>query len=142
MKLNLSLPGLLLTVTLIGATSLYAQTKNNRLATMETPSILTLQPADKKMMARCNQVMDKKKEMLTHQKAMDDKLDGLVREMDAASSNEKIIATGTVVKELIDQRKELRNLQGVWQMTLTQHMMEHMQGGKNSIAGCPVMAGE
>ncbi|MEO8190679.1 MAG: hypothetical protein ABI682_10080 [Acidobacteriota bacterium] len=84
------------------------------------------------------------KEMMAKMDAMDARLDGLVKSMDAAKGGKKVDATAAVVNELVAQRKEMRQQMMAMQPEMMKHMMEHMRMGvmkgmEDSMSKCPMM---
>ena len=88
-------------------------------------------------MARCQEMMSQRSEMIRHMQAMDKKLDELLADMNQAKGNRKVDAMAKVVNELASQRKQTR--QDMMQMHdgMMSHMMEHMQSGSMNM--CPMM---
>ena len=94
-------------------------------------------PAD--TMAACKAMMVDHEAMMADVKAGDVRLDALVASMNAASGAEKATATAVVVTELAAQRKARHAGMMTMQSGMMSHMMAHMQGGKGSMATCPMM---
>ena len=94
-------------------------------------------PAD--MSAKCKDMMAQHEKMMAEMKAADQRLDELVTKMNSASGEAKVDATAATVTEVVAQRKAMRD--GMMQMHqgMMGHMMEHMQGGPQSMAMCPMM---
>jgi hypothetical protein len=92
------------------------------------------------MSAKCQAMMADHQKMMAEMKAGDERLDGLMAKMTAASGQAKIDATAAVVAEMVAQR---RTMQGMMKMQegMMGHMMEHMQAGSGSMAMCPMMKG-
>ncbi len=97
---------------------------------------MTPQPA---MSAKCKAMMAEHDKMTAGMKTADQRLDGLVAKMNAASGAEKTTATAVVVTELVAQRVTMRDGMMKMQEGMMTHMMEHMQEGKDSMAMCPMM---
>ena len=89
------------------------------------------------MMARCQQMMSERSEMMRRTEAMDKKLDDLLAEMNRAKGNLKVDAVAKVVSEMAVQRKQMRQDMMQMQESMMSHMMEHMQNGSASM--CPMM---
>lgn len=94
-------------------------------------------PAD--MSAQCKAMMAGHETMMKEMSAADQRLDGLVARMTAASGDAKADATAAVVAEIVSQRKTMRD--GMMKMMHEgmEHMMAHTQAGKESMAMCPMM---
>ena len=80
-----------------------------------------------------------REKMMAEMKAADQRLDGLVATMNAASGAEKTTATAAVVTDMVAQRRAMRDGMMKMQEGMMGHMMEHMQEGKDSMAMCPMM---
>ena len=91
------------------------------------------------MDAKCQAMMAEHEKMMADMKAADQRLDGLVATMNAASGAEKTAATATVVTEMVTQERTRRDGMMKMQHDMMSHMMEHMQAGKESMASCPMM---
>ena len=91
------------------------------------------------MDAKCQAMLAEHEKMMAQTKAADERLDGLVATMNAATGQAKIDATATVVSEIVAQRKTMRDGMMTMQSNMMSHMMEHMQQGKDSMAMCPMM---
>ena len=91
------------------------------------------------MAAKCQAMMAEHEKMMADMKAADQRLDDLVTTMNTASGAEKTAATATVVTEMVTQDRTRRDGMMKMQHDMMSHMMEHMQAGKESMAGCPMM---
>jgi hypothetical protein len=91
------------------------------------------------MAAKCQAMMAGREKMMAEMKAADQRLDGLVATMNAASGAEKTTATAAVVTDMVAQRRTMRDGMMKMQEGMMGHMMEHMQEGKDSMAMCPMM---
>ena len=91
------------------------------------------------MAAKCQAMMAEHEKMMAEMKAADLRLDGLVAQMNAATSQLKVDATAAVVSEMVAQRKAMRDGMMKMQPRMMAHMMEHMEAGKDSMAMCPMM---
>ena len=94
-------------------------------------------PAD--MAAKCKAMMADHQKMMADMKAADQKLDGLVTAMNAASGPAKVDAVAAAVTEIVAQRKAMHGGMMGMHQKMAGHMMEHMQAGPNSMAMCPMM---
>jgi TolA-binding protein len=88
----------------------------------------------------CNAMMQGQDAMKAKMKAMDDQLDKLVADMNAARGSKKVDKMAAVIDELVAQRKQMRDQM----QTMMQHMMQHMQSGMmkgmmDSMSSCPMM---
>ena len=91
------------------------------------------------MEAKCQAMMAGHEKMMADMKAADQRLDGLVATMTAASGQAKVDATSAAVTEIVAQRTTMRDGMMKMQEGMMAHMMEHMQAGKESMAMCPMM---
>ena len=91
------------------------------------------------MDAKCQAMMAEKQTMMADMKAADQRIDGLVATMNAASGMAKADATTAVVSEMVMQQRIMRDSKMKLDQDMMAHMMEHMQAGKDSMAGCPMM---
>ena len=94
---------------------------------------------DSAMDAKCQAMMAEHEKMMADTKAADQRLDGLVAKMTAASGQAKVDATSAAVAEIVAQRAMMRDGMMKMQEGMMAHMMEHMQAGKESMAMCPMM---
>lgn len=86
-------------------------------------------------------------EMHASSKAMDDRLQQLVDEMNKAKGSAKVDRMASVINELVTQRKQMREQMMTMMPKMMSHMSQHMQGGMmkgmaNSMEGCPMMRGD
>ena len=91
------------------------------------------------MAAKDHAMMAEREKMMAEMTAADQRLDGLVATMNAASGADKTTATVAVVTTMIAQQRTMRDGMMQRQAGMMAHMMEHMQEGKNSMAMCPMM---
>jgi len=91
------------------------------------------------MAAKDHAMMAEREKMMAEMKAADQRLDGLVARMNAASGAEKTTATAAVVTEMVAQRRTTGDGMMKMHEGMMAHMMEHMQEGKDSMAMCPMM---
>ena len=81
-------------------------------------------------------------DMQASSKAMDDKLQGLVDEMNQATGSAKIDRMAAVITEITAQRTQMRDQMMTMMPKMMGHMAEHMKGsGSQSMADCPMMKG-
>ena len=95
-----------------------------------------MQPMD------CQAMMDK---MQASSKAMDDRLAGLVSDMNKAKGSAKVDRMAAVINEMVTQRKQMRDDMAAMMPQMMNHMTQHMQSGMmsgmQSMADCPMMKG-
>jgi hypothetical protein len=139
MKVGRTIPVLL--VSFVGAMTLWAQQP-----TPPPPPAHKMEMPGKPgtMDMTCESMMAHHKEMMAKMDAMDARLDGLVKKMDAAKGSKKADAVAAVVNELVAQRKQMREHMMTMQPEMMKHMMEHMKMGmmkgvEDSMSKCPMM---
>lgn len=82
------------------------------------------------------------KEMHASSKAMDDRLQQLVDDMNKAKGSARIDRMAAVINELVTQRRQMREQMMTLMPKMMSHMSQHMQSGMSqSMAGCPMMKG-
>lgn len=91
------------------------------------------------MSPKCKAMMAEHEKMSADTKAADEKLNGMVTTMNAASASAKPAAIAVVVTELVNQRHSMHASAMKMQQGMMTHMMEHMAEGKDSMAMCPMM---
>jgi hypothetical protein len=98
-------------------------------------------------------MMAERQQMMTNMRAMDQKLNDLVKKMDTARGTDKVDALAVIVKEMVSQRAQMRDRMMAMQGEMMTHMMQHMtamQGGMmgnrggqagamQSMTDCPMM---
>ncbi len=92
----------------------------------------------------CKAMMQQRDQMQAKMKAMDDRLKGLVAEMNAARGSARTDKIAAVVNELVAQHLQMHDDMSAMMPQMMQHMMHHMQEGmmqgmKHSMADCPMM---
>lgn len=96
---------------------------------------------DDKMMAHCMEMMQKHDRMQADIKAQDARGDDLVMKMNTSTGAERVEAMAAVITELSAQRKVREEKMAAMQADMMQHMMEHMQMGRQSMPMCLMMKG-
>ncbi len=91
------------------------------------------------LMAKCKAMMAEHEKMMAEVQAADQRLDGLVAKMNAASGQAKTEATAATVTEIVAQRKTMHETMMKMQHGMMGHMADHMQAGPGSMAMCPMM---
>jgi hypothetical protein len=97
------------------------------------------------MMMEDQTIMARRQGMMDEIKKMDARLDALVQTMDQAKGNKRVDAMAAVLRELVAQRKELRDSMLSMQPMMMQSMMKHMQMGmmhgmSESLSSWPFMS--
>jgi len=78
------------------------------------------------MAAKDHAMMAEREKMMAAMKAADQRLDGLIAKMNAASGTEKATATAAVVTDMVAQSRTMREGMMKMQQGMMPHMMEHM----------------
>lgn len=102
-----------------------------------TPDGETERPV--KMMAGCEDMMERKKEMTTAMQKQDSALTARVVEMNAARSGQRAELLAAIVTDLVAQSAAQNERAGKMQEKMMAHMMGHMEMGKDSMKSCPMM---
>jgi len=89
----------------------------------------------------CQSIMQ---DMHTSSKAMDDRLQLLIDDMNKAKGSAKVDRMAAVINELATQRKQMREHMMTMMPKMMGHMTQHMQSGmmsgmSQSMAACPMM---
>jgi hypothetical protein len=95
--------------------------------------------SDGKMAEHCKDMMKQKKTMAAEMKADDDALATQVSSMNSAPQADKLALLAAVVTKMSDQRVAMNASHAKMEESMMTHMMEHMQQGPTSMAGCPMM---
>ena len=93
------------------------------------------------MSEKCKAMMAQRQAMMAEMRAADEQLDALVAKMNAATGQEKIDAIAATVKEIVTQRRTMRDRAMSMQDGMMAHMMEHMQAGGDTASACPMVTG-
>ena len=130
---------ILLVAMAVAAPAIFAQQP----ATPATPPV-TMQHEHQAMKGEsmdCQAMMEK---MHASQKALDEKLDGLISQMNKASGSAKVDRMAAVINELVSQRKQMHSQMMTMMPQMMEHMMGHMQSGMShgmseGMHACPMM---
>jgi hypothetical protein len=96
-------------------------------------------PMDATMMDRCQKMKQQKQKMMADMKVQDDQLMEQVAEMNRAPHDKKIGLMAAVLTHMAEQRIAMDARKAKMDEEMMQHMMEHMQMGKDSMSQCPMM---
>lgn len=86
-------------------------------------------------------MMQAKQKMMEEMKAQDAELTQLVAGMNSAPEAKKLALTTKVVTRMVEQQSAMHTKHEAMQAKMMQHMMGHMEMGKESMAQCPMMKG-
>ena len=93
------------------------------------------------MMEHCKEMQKEKQQLKSDMKDQDAALDEQIAILKSASEDEKIADLTSIVTLLSAQRSAMDARIAKMDDDMMRHMMQHMQMGKESMAGCPMMKG-
>ncbi len=128
----MTMAAVLMTVSALGA-----QTPPPQMPPHQMTDQMKMPSAD--MAAKCKAMMAEHEKMTADMKAADQKLDGLVTKMNAASASAKPAATADVVTEIVAQRHSMHAGMMKMHQGMMTHTMDHMAEGKDSMSMCPMI---
>jgi hypothetical protein len=91
------------------------------------------------MAPRCRQMQDQTRKMMSDMKAQDAGLAVLAVKMNGAPQTEKVALLAVMVTQMVEQRTTMDAHMEQMHRDIMQHIMQHMQMGKDSMAQCPMM---
>jgi hypothetical protein len=94
-----------------------------------------------KMMERCEEMKAQRDKMMAEMKAQDADLTAQVARMNSAPDNKKLDLIAAVVTRMAEQRTAMHARMEKMHSGMMEHMTQHMQMGKDSMAQCPMMKG-
>lgn len=98
-------------------------------------------PMEGMKMESCRTMMEQKQEMMMEMKAQDAKLAKMAADMKEASGDKKVEMMSSLLASMVEQQAAMHQRMEAAQGKMMGHMMEHMEMGKESMAGCPMMKG-
>ena len=111
-------------------------------AQQPAPGMQGMQPPAARMDSmNCQAMME---QMQASDKAMDDRLQPLIDDMNKARGSAKVDRMAAVINELVSQRKQMRENMKAMMPKMMGHMMQHMQSGMakgmaEEMKTCPMM---
>ena len=105
------------------------------------------QPAERKamtestMMERCQEMKEQKQKMKEDMKAQDARLTEQLADMNRAPKDKKVGLMAAAFTGMVQQRITMDARKAKMEDEMMQHMMQHMQVGKESMSQCPMMKG-
>jgi hypothetical protein len=90
-------------------------------------------------MPGCEAMIKQQAAMQKQMAEMSARLQSLVDDMNRADAAAKVDKMAAVINELVAQRTVMQKQMAEMQPAMMHHTMEHMQGGKGSMTGCPMM---
>jgi predicted component of type VI protein secretion system len=91
------------------------------------------------MMERCQEMKQQKQDMKDDIKAQDAQLTEQLANMNRAPEAQKTDLMAAVLTHMVEQRIVMDARKAQMEEAMMQHMMQHMQMGKESISQCPMM---
>lgn len=93
------------------------------------------------MMEKCQEMKAQKQRMKEDIAAQEAQLTEQHSEMNRAPEDKKIGLMAAVVTHMVEQQIGMHARKAKMEDEMMQHMMRHMQMGKESMAQCPMMSG-
>lgn len=93
------------------------------------------------MMEQCKEMQAHKTQMMADMKAQDTALTEQVAQMNNAADDKKLGLLAAVVTRMAEQRIAMSAHMATMSDKMMKHMMQHMEMGKESMPGCPMMKG-
>jgi predicted component of type VI protein secretion system len=97
--------------------------------------------ADTNLMQQCQAMKEQKAKLMADIKAQDAELTAQVAAMNSAPENQKLGLMAAIVTRMVEQRTAMDARKAKMEEAMMQHMMQHMQMGKESLSQCPMMKG-
>lgn len=94
-----------------------------------------------KMMEHCKAMKEQKEKMMADMRAQDAALTAQVAEMNSAPEKKKLDLMSAIVTHMVKQQSAMNARKAKMEEAMMQHMMGHMQMGKESMSQCPMMKG-
>ena len=94
-----------------------------------------------KLMERCQELKEQKQRMKEDMKAQDAELAELVAKLKSAPADKKMDLLAAVVTQMGEQRIAMDARKARMDEDMMNHMMQHVQMGKDSLSECPLMNG-
>jgi hypothetical protein len=94
-----------------------------------------------KMMERCQEMKEQKQKMKEDMDAQNAQLTEQLVKMNSAPEDKKMDLMASVLTLMVEQRIAMDAQKAKMDEEMMQHMMQHMQMGKESMSQCPMMKG-
>jgi vancomycin resistance protein YoaR len=94
-----------------------------------------------KMMERCQEMKEQKQKMKEDMKAQETQLTEQLNKMNHAPEDKKMGMMAAVLTRMVEQRIAMDARKAKMEEEMMEHMMQHIQMGKESISQCPMMKG-
>lgn len=104
------------------------------------PDTMAQQPMTKaNMMAACQKMKEQKQKMKEDMMAQGSQLTEQIAEMNRAPADQKLDLMAAILTRMEAQKIAMDARKAKMEEAMMQHMMQHMQMGKDSMAQCPMM---
>ncbi|MDI1312152.1 hypothetical protein [Prosthecobacter sp.] len=87
----------------------------------------------------CKAMMEQMKKVMEETKKQDAELATLVAGMNSAPEDKKLDLMAAIVTQMSERQAAMHARKAEMEKKMTQHMMEHMEMGKESMSKCPMM---
>ena len=94
-----------------------------------------------KMMKRCQEMKEQKQKMKKDMETQAAQLTEQLAKMNSAPEDKKMDLMASVLTLMVEQRIAMDERKAKMDDEMMQHMMQHMQMGKESMSQCPMMKG-
>jgi hypothetical protein len=94
-----------------------------------------------KMMAQCQEMKEQKQKMKEDMDAQNTQLTEQLAKMNSAPEDKKMDRMASVITLMVEQRIAMDARKAKMDEEMMQHMMQHIQMGKESMSQCPMMKG-
>jgi hypothetical protein len=98
-------------------------------------------PSGKTAMKSCQAMTMQKHKLMEDLKAQDAELTKQVTRMNSAPANRKVDLMAAVITRMVTQRTVMNARQAKLREGMMQHMVQHIQMGKESLAQCSMVTG-
>lgn len=103
----------------------------------EPAASMTLTPSA--MGERCEKMKEQKQQMRADMKVHDAKLTKQLVEMNSAPASRKVDLMAALLTHMVEQRIAMDARKATMEDEMMQHMMQHVQMGKDGMAQCPML---
>ena len=103
--------------------------------------VASMTPTPATMAERCEKMKEQKQQMRADMKAHDAKITKQLAEMNSAPASKKVDLMAALLTHMVEQRIAMDARKATMEDEMMQHMMKHMQMGKDGMAQCPMMQG-
>jgi phage-related tail protein len=93
------------------------------------------------MVERCQEMKEQKQKLMAEIKAQDAELTAQLAMMNSAPEGQKLTLLAAVVTRMVEQRIAMNARMEKLHEQMMQHIVEHLQLGKDSLSQCPMIKG-